>query len=76
MPRRKTMNVSLTPELEAYVTDRVASGRYRSNSEVLRAAIRLLQDQEVSEAVPRSDAMPAGVQFAQQPLDGSDRDAG
>jgi hypothetical protein len=35
---RKTMNVSLTAELELFVTERVASGLYRSASEVVRAA--------------------------------------
>jgi antitoxin ParD1/3/4 len=46
MPTRKTMNVSLTPELEQYVAKRVASGRYRSASEVVRAALRLLEKDE------------------------------
>ncbi|MBA1159003.1 type II toxin-antitoxin system ParD family antitoxin [Microvirga sp. Marseille-Q2068] len=40
------MNVSLTPELERFVAGRVASGRYQNNSEVIRAALRLLQVQE------------------------------
>jgi antitoxin ParD1/3/4 len=43
---RKTRNVSLTPELEAFIDDTVASGRYRSASEVVRAALRLLHDRE------------------------------
>jgi putative addiction module CopG family antidote len=46
MPSRKTMNVSLRPELERYVAERVASGRYRSASEVIRAALRLLEKDE------------------------------
>jgi antitoxin ParD1/3/4 len=46
MPVRKTMNVSLTPEMEAFVANGVASGRYRTLSEVVRAALRLLQEQE------------------------------
>jgi hypothetical protein len=36
MRTRKTRNVSLTPELEAVVDSKVASGRYRSASEVVR----------------------------------------
>ena len=40
------MNVSLTPELERWVQDRVATGRYGSASEVVREALRLMQDQE------------------------------
>jgi antitoxin ParD1/3/4 len=43
---RKTRNVSLTPELETFVVERIASGRYRSASEVIRAALRLLERQE------------------------------
>ena len=35
------MNVSLTPELEAYVQSRVKSGQYTSASEVVREALRL-----------------------------------
>jgi antitoxin ParD1/3/4 len=36
------MNVSLTPELEKMVDERVKSGRYTSASEVIREALRLL----------------------------------
>jgi antitoxin ParD1/3/4 len=43
---RKTRNVSLTPEMEAFIDGRVASGRYRSASEVVRAALRLLEEDE------------------------------
>ena len=42
---RKTRNVSLTPELDAFVDSTVASGRYRSASEVKRVAHRLLPQQ-------------------------------
>lgn len=40
------MNVSLTPELEAFVKDRVQTGRYYSASEVIREGLRLLEEQE------------------------------
>lgn len=40
------MNVSLTPELEQFVQVKVQSGRYNSASEVVREALRLLEDQE------------------------------
>jgi antitoxin ParD1/3/4 len=46
MPLPTTMNVSLTPELAAFVQGRVATGRYRSASEVVRAALRLLEEAE------------------------------
>ncbi len=40
------MNVSLTPELEHLVNQKVASGLYNSAAEVVRAALRLLQEQD------------------------------
>jgi len=40
------MNVSLTPELEAFVAEKVQSGRYSSASEVIREALRLLEEHE------------------------------
>ena len=43
------MNVSLRPELERFVQERVASGRYRSAGEVLEAALSLLQEREEHE---------------------------
>ncbi|MDQ2803565.1 MAG: type II toxin-antitoxin system ParD family antitoxin [Pseudomonadota bacterium] len=39
-------NVSLTPELEGFAAQCVASGRYANVSEVTRAALRLLQQTE------------------------------
>ena len=41
-----TMNVSLTPELEQLVAEKVQSGRYSSASEVIREALRLLEEQD------------------------------
>lgn len=41
-----TININLTPQLEAMVRDRVASGLYASASEVVREALRLLQAQD------------------------------
>ncbi len=40
------MNVSLTPELERIVDEKVKSGRYASASEVIREGLRLLEEQE------------------------------
>lgn len=36
------MNISLTPTLEKFVQDKVASGLYNSVSEVIREALRLM----------------------------------
>ena len=38
------MNVSLTPELDQFVAGKVESGRYTSASEVVREALRLLEE--------------------------------
>jgi antitoxin ParD1/3/4 len=47
MPGRGvTMNVSLTSELEQYVTRKVESGLYQSASEVIRAGLRLLKERD------------------------------
>lgn len=40
------MNVSLTPELEKMVGEKVKSGLYNSASEVVREALRLLREQD------------------------------
>ena len=44
------MNVSLTPELEQFVSAKVESGRYNSASEVVREALRLLEEHEQARA--------------------------
>jgi antitoxin ParD1/3/4 len=46
MPARTTLNVSLTPELNQFVQDRIATGRYQTASEVVREGLRLLEHQE------------------------------
>ncbi len=40
------MNISLTPELAEFVEQKVASGMYTSNSEVVREALRRYGDAE------------------------------
>ena len=44
------MNVSLTPKLDKFVADKVESGRYTSASEVVREALRLLEEHDRSRA--------------------------
>ncbi len=45
------MNVSLTVELEQFVSAKVESGRYTSASEVVREALRLLEEQDRARAI-------------------------
>ena len=40
------MNVSLTPELERLVSDKVQTGMYQTASEVVREALRLLKERD------------------------------
>lgn len=40
------MNVSLTPDLERFVQNKVASGFYTSASEVIRESLRLMHTQD------------------------------
>ena len=45
------MNVSLTTELEKFVSTKVESGRYNSASEVVREALRLLEEHDQARSV-------------------------
>ena len=42
------MNVSLTPNLEKWVQEKVSTGMYSSSSEVVREALRMLAQYEKS----------------------------
>jgi antitoxin ParD1/3/4 len=46
-----TLNINLTPQLEAMVREKVASGLYTSASEVVREALRLMEEQDRLRAV-------------------------
>ena len=41
-----TRNISLTPELDSFITAKIENGRYENASEVVRAALRTLQREE------------------------------
>jgi antitoxin ParD1/3/4 len=40
------MNISLTPHLEEMIRSKIASGSYNSASEVVREALRLLEEED------------------------------
>ncbi len=46
MPRRAALNISMPPELAAFVATRVAPGRYGTASEVVRTGLHPLQEKE------------------------------
>lgn len=41
-----TLNINLTPQLEEMVRRKVAGGRYNSASEVVREALRLMEERD------------------------------
>ncbi len=58
--QRTTLIVSLTPELEQFITARVVTGLYQTASEVVRAALPLLEQSESRDsALMRSSATVA-----------------
>ena len=61
------MNVSLTPELERFVEAKVQSGKYKSASEVMRQALRLLSREDDYEL--RLDALRAEIQLGDDDIE-------
>ncbi len=61
------MNVSLTPELEQLVQEKMASGLYQTASEVVRDALRLLKERDMRQELFLQEAR--GVSAA-RPLRG------
>lgn len=62
------MNVSLTPQLENYVKQKVATGMYNSVSEVMREALRLLEERDALKAT-KLEALQKDIQLGIAELD-------
>jgi putative addiction module CopG family antidote len=59
------MNISLSPELERLIAEKVQSGRYHSADEVIRQGLELLQAQEtVSQSEGASSSASVADIFA------------
>jgi antitoxin ParD1/3/4 len=58
------MNVSLTPELERLVNEKVESGLYQTASEVVREALRLLRERDQAREQLRADVQAGLDQVA------------
>jgi antitoxin ParD1/3/4 len=57
-------SVALSPHFEAFIQEQVASGRYNNASEVVRAALRLLEDQHARAKLQQEElraAIAAGL---------------
>ena len=63
------MNVSLTPELEQLIEERVKTGLYNSASEVVREALRLLMERDQIKQM-KLDELRRQIQIG---IDASDR---
>lgn len=44
--RLKLMQITLTPEIEVIIKQKVASGNYASETEVIKESLRLLQERD------------------------------
>ena len=55
------MNVILTKELEALVDEKIRSGRYADESDVVRDALRLLEQRDDFEPSSLEEAILAGT---------------
>ena len=60
------MNVSLTPELERLVNEKVESGLYSTASEVVREALRLLQQRDQERDRLRTDVQAGFDQYLRE----------
>jgi len=69
-----TKNISLPRELEQYVDAKVASGEYAHASEVVRAGLRLLMQQEAEKLEWLRNAVAEGIWSAEnEPLTRADQ---
>jgi antitoxin ParD1/3/4 len=56
-----TRNINLTPALDAFVAELVASGQFQNASEVVRAGLRALKAEQ-DERARKLDALNAAIQ--------------
>ena len=60
------MNISLTPELEKLVQEKVASGLYQTASEVIREGLRLLKERDDCQTTILREAIQEGLTQLEQ----------
>ena len=59
-------NVSLTPELKAFIENRVRSGLYGNSSDVIRAGLRALVREELGPSLRQFEEIMTGL--PQEPI--------
>lgn len=62
-------SISLDEHFTDFLSRQTASGRYRSASEVVRAGLRLLEDQETQLAALRAELAAGEASGAAEPFD-------
>lgn len=65
MPR--TTSITIGEHLDRFISNMVESGRYGSTSEVIRSALRLLEEQELRNGQLR-EALEEGLRSGESPL--------
>jgi antitoxin ParD1/3/4 len=60
------MNISLTPELEKLIQEKVASGLYQTASEVIREGLRLLKERDDRQTTTLREAIQEGLTQLEQ----------
>ena len=70
MPTRRTVSISLSPEMQAVAGRLRDTGRYGNISDVMRAALRLLKERELDFRTYRNARLVATAHLA-----ATDRDA-
>lgn len=61
MPSADPMTVSLTPELRCFIEAQIASGRYQTASEVVRAGLRLPTRADLPHQIDAAGSVAAPV---------------
>ena len=64
MPSKRTATVSLTEHLDGFIKTELASGRYRTVSEVIRSGLRLLEAQKSHTSMNHSRAEVGALECA------------
>lgn len=69
IPMARNTSISLDEHFAGFLSQEVESGRYRSASEVVRAGLRLLEDQETQMSALRAALVAGEESGAPQPFD-------
>jgi antitoxin ParD1/3/4 len=66
MPAKYAISISLTEHLASFIKTEIASGRYGTASEVVRAGLRLLQERTPGRAIADNSGDAASLKRKQR----------